>query len=195
MAKTFLKFLEPYEKGLVSMGIKKKGVIIAVSGVSGSGKSMAVSFILETMPQLRRVYAGGVFREMAEKRGMSIEEFSKTRPKEDDYNLDRWMLKESIPGNVVSDGHIAAWVVGDWADLRIFIRCPLKKRAERVAKREGVSRDEAFKKLQERDTANAYHYRKIYGIDINDMSIYHKVIETPVLWKSLENRFWKHWEH
>ncbi len=176
MANTFLKFLKPYERELLKKGEKKRGLIITVSGMGGSGKSMVVKFILERL-ELRHFSAGQVFRELASEKDISIEEFSKTRDKRVDHALEKRILSEGLKGNVVLDGRLAGWALGKWADLRIFVTCSLKKRAERVAKRERVSKDEMAKRLEERDLADKHRYGKIYGIDLNDMSIYHKVID------------------
>lgn len=177
MPKTFLKFLEPYEAELARKGLKKQGPIITVSGLSGSGKSLAARFILGAMPKLRYVYAGGLFRKMAKEKGMTIEEFSKTRPRESDYETDKWMLKESVPGSAVADGRLAAWVLGRWADARVLVACPIEIRAKRVALREKVSEKEAAEMLRERDDANARQYKRVYGLDAGDKKVYTHVID------------------
>ena len=66
--RTYIKFLEPYEKEL-SKKIRKKGLTITVSGVSGSGKSTVAKTIVKEFG-LRHVHSGKIFREEAEKRGM-----------------------------------------------------------------------------------------------------------------------------
>ncbi|UCD06835.1 MAG: cytidylate kinase family protein, partial [Candidatus Aenigmatarchaeota archaeon] len=176
MPKTFLKFLESYERELLKKGEGKKDLIITVSGMSGSGKSMIVRFILERI-KLRHFSGGRVVREFASKKGISLEEFSKARDKGFDYMLEKRILREGLKGNIIIDARLAGWVLGEWAGLRIFVGSSLEKRAERVAKRDGISRDEAFKKLQERDMVDKQRYRELYGIDLSDMSIYHRVID------------------
>ncbi|RLI96652.1 MAG: cytidylate kinase [Candidatus Aenigmatarchaeota archaeon] len=177
MAKTYLDFLKKYEDSLTKGGMTKNGPIITVSGVSGSGKSESVGIILDMLNGFRRVYAGGVFRRLAEEKGLSVEEFSNTRPEDVDYELDRWMLKESIPGNVVLDARLAAWVAGDWADVRILVRCPLDIRAKRVASREGLSEPDARNRLERRDSQDNKRYRDLYGVDVEDEKVYTHVID------------------
>ena len=186
--KTFIRKLEQFEKKLVEKGIRKAGPIIAVSGRSGSGKSEAVRLILKALPKMRRVYVGGLFREKAREKGMSIEEFSRTRTEGFDCHADEWLLRESIKGNAVSDGHISAWVVGNWADVRILVTCPMEMRARRIARRENVSEKDAKRMIAERDSANARHYSDAYGIDMDDNSVYTHVIDNSGTLRDLKKK-------
>ena len=177
MMHTKIKLLESYEKELVSGGAKKKGPIVTVSGLSGSGKSSVVEMLMKAMPQMKLVYSGGIFREMAKKAGMSVEEFSARRDEEDDVFLDKETLKRSIEGNAVVDCRIGAWSIGGWADFRIFVTCPLGTRIDRVAKREKLSSASARNKVESRDASDSRRYRELYGIDVNDLGVYDIIID------------------
>lgn len=175
--KTFLRYMIPFEKELLDKGLEKNGPIVSVSGISGSGKSEVVLHILKKLQAFRRVYAGGVFREMASSKGMSVEEFSRTRPVEVDYGIDKWLFENSITGNTVSEGRTSGWVMGDWADIRILVLCPLKIRANRIALREDEKEKDTIKMLTQRDEQDNKRYKEIYGIDVEKKSIYTHVIE------------------
>jgi len=179
MPKTYIKFLEPFEKEL-SEKIKKVGLTITVSGLSGSGKTIASRSIAKAF-KLKHIEAGEIFRKVAKERGLKLHEFSRVREKEVDYEIDKRTLKLAMKGNVVLDGRLTGWVAGDWADVKIFYDCSLKTRAERVAKRDKIPFEEAFKTLKERDEADREKYLKLYGVDSFDKSIYDMIIDNEKL--------------
>lgn len=177
MPKTKIRLLEAYEKELVAKGAKKKGLIITVSGFSGSGKSSVVKMLMEAFPKLKLVYSGGIFRENAKKAGMTLEEYTKNRDEQDDIDTDKEVLKRSVNGNVIVDCRIGAWALGEWADFRIFVTCPLGTRIDRVAKREGIKASQARNMLESRDSSDSRRYMELYGIDVNGLGIYDIIID------------------
>lgn len=64
------------------------------------------------------------------------------------------------------------------ADLKIWLDAPIMERARRVARREGISVEEAFVSIAEREKGNKKRYLNLYGIDIDDKSIYDLIINT-----------------
>lgn len=186
MPKTKIKLLEPYEKELISKGARKKGLIITVCGFSGSGKSSVVEFVQQAFPKLKLVYSGGIFRENAKKAGMTLEEYCKTRGEKDDIDTDKEVLRRSLRGNAIVDSRLAGWCLGDWADFKIFVTCPMELRIERIVKREGISVKEAKARILKRDNSDAKRYRELYGIDVNDLGIYDIIIDNSGSLKELE---------
>ena len=181
MGKTFIKFLEPYEKEL-NKKIKKKGLTITVSGLSGAGKSLGARAIAEEF-NLKYASAGEILRDEAKRRGISLEELCKIREPEIDYAMDIRTLKLAMGGNVVIDGRLSGWVAGKWADVKVFYDCSLEVRAKRVAKRDKIPVEEAERRLKERDKADHEKYKKLYGIDSFDKSIYDIIINNDKLTK------------
>ncbi len=179
MAKTLIKFLEPYEQQWAE-NIKKKGLTITISGPSESGKSTIGKAIARAF-RLKYIFAGEIFRKIAKERGIPIEVFSKIREKEVDYEMDRRTLRYAMLGKVIIDGRLSGWVAGDWADVKIYVYCPTKIRAERVAKRDGIPLAKALEKIKQRDAADSEKYKKLYGIDQTDKSIYDIIIDNSKL--------------
>jgi len=159
-----------------------KGFVIAVSGLPGSGKSTLARNLARELG-LRYVSSGLLFRSLAKEKGLSLVEFTKRA--EQNYDIDRYIdakaLEEAKKGCVVVDGHIAAWIVGEHAHLKIYLDAPLEVRAERIAKRDGKPFQEALQEVRIRDDSEARRFREIYGIDVNDLKIFDVVINTTNL--------------
>ncbi len=179
MVKTYIKFLEPYEKEL-SKKIKKEGLVITVSGNSGSGKSLGAKSIAKTF-NLKHVKAGEILRELAKMKKISVVKMSEIREPEVDYKMDKRSLKLAMEGNVVLDARLSGWVAGDWADVKIFYECPLDVKTKRVAKRDNISVEEALERLKKRDEQDHEKYQKLYDIDSFDKSIYDIIINNEKL--------------
>jgi len=179
MSKTFIKFLEGYEKEL-SEKIKKRGLTITVSGLSGSGKSTGAKAIAQSL-NLKYVSAGKILRQVAKDKKIKLIDIVKSREPEIDYEMDRRTLKLAMEGNVVLDGRLTGWVAGDWADVKIFYECDLKVRAERVAKRDSITQEKAKEVIQNRDEEDHNIYQSLYGIDSYDKSIYDIIINNEKL--------------
>jgi cytidylate kinase len=177
--KTYIKFFEDFERKL-SKKIRKKGLTITVSGLAGAGKSLGARAIAKAL-KLKYISAGEIQREIAEEKGISLEEQVRIRGPEVDHEMDRRSLKFAMEGNVVLDGRLTGWVAGDWADVRVWYKCPLEIRAERVAKRDNTSIEEARKRLKERDEEDHRKYSELYGIDSYDESIYDVTVDNGKL--------------
>lgn len=169
---TYISKLKDFEKGL---NLKKKGITITVSGKTGVGKTV-ISKTLAKIFKLKHVSAGDIFRAEAKRRKLALEEFSKIREPEIDIELDKRTLELAKKGNVVLNGRLTGWVAGDNADIRIWVKAPMRLKAKRVAKRDKLTIKEAKEKIKKRDEYDAKVYKKLYGIDINDTSIYNLII-------------------
>ena len=179
--KTHIKFLGEFEKQFAKK-IKKKGLTITVSGVSGAGKTDGARVLAKAF-KLRYVSAGEIQRQVAKERGISLEEQVDIRGPEIDHSMDKRSLKLAMQGNVVLDGRLTGWVAGDWVDVKVWYECPLKVRAKRVAKRDNISFEGSFKNLEERDKDDREKYLKLYSIDSFDTSIYDIKINNEKLTK------------
>ncbi len=139
---------------------------IAISGFSGSGKtslakelSIATGFDL-IIPS---------FKELAKKKGISLMEFQELASKNPniDKEFDEFIRNESSKKeNCIVATWLAIWIVE--ADVRVFLHSPLEQRAKRIAKRDGISFEEALSLTKKRDEQNYERYKKIYNINIKD---------------------------
>ncbi len=156
--------------------------VIAISGQAASGKTTVARELARRL-NYRFVSAGELFRRVAAQRGVSFLELHKLA--EHDYSIDKAIDEESRreaqKGNVVIEGHLAAWIVRDLADVCVYLKADLEVRARRLASRDGKSLEEAIEEIKAREESNRRRYKAIYGIDISDLSIFDLVIDTTYI--------------
>ncbi len=159
-------------------------IVIAISGQHGSGKTTYAKAVARELG-LRYVSAGDFFREIAKERGMSLEELNKLAERSDELDrmIDERTKKEAKKGGVVLDGLLAAWMAGDLADVKIYVKASDEERYRRLAKRDGLSFEEAKRQTKIREESERRRFKEYYGIDIDDLSIYDLVIDSTRLSK------------
>lgn len=152
-------------------------VVIVISGLHGAGKTTVAAEVACRFG-LRHICAGELFRRMAAERGMSLEDFNRyaeTHP-EIDKELDRRTVEEARKGNAVVDARLGGWLVD--ADFKILLVAPLEVRVERISRREGREKEEVLRETKQREESEARRFRELYGIDVNDFSVFDLILNT-----------------
>ncbi len=154
-------------------------MILTVGGLPGSGTTTLSRKVSEQF-SLTHVYAGKIFREMAQEKGVSLEEFSTKAEADETIDVEVDQRQIELAGeNTVVEGRMTAHLVD--ADLKIWLAAPLDVRAQRVSARETISYEESLEKITKREKSEKKRYKKYYTIDIDDLSVYDLVINTR-LW-------------
>jgi len=159
-------------------------MIITISGKAGSGKS-TVAEALSKRLKVRHYSIGDLMRQMARERGISLAELGKTAEK--DKSIDKELDDRQIrlgkqENNFVIDARLAAFFIPN-AELKVFLDCDDKVRAERILKDErrdekGKDIDEIIKKITEREASERKRYAKYYKIDYCDKKLYGLIVNT-----------------
>lgn len=156
-------------------------MIIAIGGLHGSGKTTYAK-ILARQLGLQHVSAGELFRQIANKKGLTLDELGRVASKDPSIDLliDRRTKRLARKGNVVVDGQLAAWMLRNKADLKIYLLTPDEERFSRLAKRDRVAKESARKETASREAVQQQRYLKHYGIDLVDLSPYDIVLDTSL---------------
>ena len=156
-------------------------VTITISGTPGSGKTTIAKLLAKKLG-LKYVYSGKIFREMAEKHHMSLEEFGIycERHSDIDKQLDDHQLKILKRGNVIAEGRIAGWIAhrNNIQALKVMLTADIETRAKRIVKREEGDIEKRRQEILTRERSEAARYKKYYNINVMDMSIYDMVIDS-----------------
>ena len=157
----------------------KAGLVIAISGLPGSGKTSLARRLAEKLG-LRYLSLGEIFRRLARERKLTLEELS--RIAEEDASIDKAIddkaIEEASKGCVVVDGHISAWTLENTAHLKVLVMAPINVRAERIARRDGKSIEEALTEIRVREESESRRFMKFYGINIFDLSIFDLIVNS-----------------
>ncbi|NIA11047.1 MAG: AAA family ATPase [Nitrospiraceae bacterium] len=154
---------------------------ITIGGLPGSGTT-TVAKILKEKLGLPYVYAGDMFRELANEHGMTLAEFGaycEGHP-EVDNALDKKQEVILMLGNVILEGRLAGWIAhrNNIPSFKIWLECEEGERVRRVAEREGGKLEDVKAQMTERENSEKTRYKNFYGIDLDDVSIYDAVIDT-----------------
>jgi cytidylate kinase len=169
--------------------VNEKGIVICVSGMAGTGKSTLAKKLARKYAL--KYYSGGdALRELAKEEGYnsssrgwweSPEGLSFLRRREKDERFDRAvddkLLEFAQRGNVLLDSWTMPWLLKK--GFKIWLLASVEKRAERVAKRDGITAKEALRMLTEKEARTKAIYTKLYGFNLGeDFKPFNLVLDT-----------------
>ena len=169
-----------------------KKTIICISGMAGTGKS-TLSQKLADKYHLRYYSGGDVLKELAKHEGYEVSihgwwesseglKFLNERvnnPKFD-KTVDSKLLEYAHQGNVLLDSWTMPWLLRE--GFKIWLEASFKKRVARVAQRDKMSINDAFKVLEEKEARTKSIYNALYGFALGeDFTPFDFVLDTDNL--------------
>jgi cytidylate kinase len=155
-------------------------VLVTVSGLPGSGTS-TVAHLLAQRLGVAHIDGGTVFRAMASERGLDLRAFSAVAEANPDIDveLDARLAAFARGGNLVLESRLAGWIAANEgiAGTRVWIDGDERVRAQRVARREEIEPRRALEANRAREASERRRYATLYGIDLDDRSVYDLVID------------------
>lgn len=174
-------------------------MIVSISGQPGSGKSTVAKKLAKEFG-LQRYYIGGIRRQMAKERGLTLQEFNRLGEKEDftDKEVDQYQKKlGQTEDNFVIEGRTSCLFIPN--SIKIFLEVDEKVGAERIfdhlkdksaERNEGRNLDsvkDVLRSNQARMKSDKARYLKWYQQDPFDRSHYDCIIDTTDL--SMEEEY------
>ena len=155
---------------------------ILINGRSGSGKSTLVENIAKAL-HYKHLDGGIMSRRVAREKGMTIDVFGRyriTHPKTD-LMIDRRLIREvkKSPRIVVQSRYLPyAPELKKLEIVRIYLKADQSERIRRVAHRDNIPVAVARKRVLAVEKADLERFKKIYGLDIHNKSVYDLVVDT-----------------
>lgn len=170
----------------------KEPLVICVCGMAGSGKSTLAKKLADRYGL--KYYSGGdALKALAmeeghknieqgwweSKEGMRFLEKRKKDPKFD-RAIDNKLVELAQKGNVVLDSWTSPWLLK--RGFRIWLEASTEKRAERIAKRDGIAFEQALKALENKESLTKGIYKRLYGFSLGeDYEPFHLILDTDNL--------------
>lgn len=167
-------------------------MIISISGSHGSGKSTIAKLLSEKLGW-PRYYMGGLRREAALKRGMTLAEYNKLGESDPSTDLEVDNYQKELgekEDSFIIEGRTSWYFIPH--SLKIYIDVDSKIGAERIFKslqekndrnedKDLNSLEDVIKSLEERYKSDKLRYKKYFDIDVYDLKNYDFVINTDNL--------------
>lgn len=164
-------------------------MIISFNGEHGSGKSTVAERVADFLGY-SRFYMGQIFRDMAKKRGMTLEEFQNLCKKDPaaDKEVDDYVVKLSKENdNFVIESRTAWHFIP--SSLKIYLKVSDQEAAKRILKEadsenrknelgDVFSEEEVIENLEKRRERDDERYQRYYGINIREEKNYDFILDT-----------------
>ncbi|MGH9119258.1 MAG: (d)CMP kinase [Acidimicrobiales bacterium] len=156
-------------------------MLVTISGLPGSGTSTVAQRVAGDLG-LTHLDGGTIFRRLAADAGMSLADFGAfaERHPEVDLALDSRLAERVRQGDVVLESRLGGWIAhNEGLDaVRVWLACAAEVRATRVARRDGLTQEEALEVNRAREASEQTRYLAYYGIDLGDLGLYHLVLDS-----------------
>jgi len=163
-------------------------MIISIGGNQGSGKSTLAKQLAEALGW-PRYYMGGLRREAAAKRGLTLAEYNKLGESDPstDLEIDEYQKQlGETEDNFIIEGRTSWYFIPQ--SLKLYIDVSDEEGARRIflANRDGEDKsmstlDEVLLSVKNRKNSDRKRYLQFFGIDTYDLKNYDYVINTTNL--------------
>jgi CMP/dCMP kinase len=158
-------------------------MIITISGKPGSGKSTVANALAKKLG-LKRYSVGDFRREMAKKRGLTMEELNKLGEKEQftDKDADDWQVEiGKKEDNFIIDGRLSYYFIPK--SIKILLNVNPEVGAERIRgdnriEEKSESKEHAVKMWETRINSDIKRYKQYYNINPYEERNYDLVLDT-----------------
>ncbi|HEX9261811.1 MAG TPA: cytidylate kinase family protein [Candidatus Bathyarchaeia archaeon] len=170
----------------------RKSIVLCISGMAGTGKSTLAKKVAAKYGL--KYYSGGdALKALGAEVGYNTSSrgfwespeglrFLENRQKDPKFDkaVDAKLLEYAEKGDVLLDSWTMPWLVR--SGFKIWLLASVEKRAERVAKRDKLTVEEALRMLKEKEAKTKAIYRELYGFNLGeDFKPFDLVLDTDCL--------------
>ena len=166
-----------------------KKEIITIAGVPGSGKSSTANAIAKELG-FKHFSSGDFMREIAKKRGISLNELSAQAEKDKgliDNEIDKEVRKKGEESKLIIDSRLAFHWIPE--SFKVFLELPLELSKDRILSNlrvnqlrreseDGKTAEEIYEKLNIRLRSEKKRYQELYNIDYTNKINFDLVLDT-----------------
>jgi cytidylate kinase len=170
----------------------EKKIVVCISGMAGTGKSTLAKKLAKKY-KLRYYSGGDALKALAANEGYdsssrgwweSSEGLSFLEKREKNLKFDKAvddkLLEYAQQGRVLLDSWTMPWLLK--TGFKIWLVASVEQRAERIAKRDKISIEEALDVLKEKEARTKIIYKKLYGFTLGeDFEPFNLVLDTDNL--------------
>lgn len=165
-------------------------MIVSISGTPGSGKSTIAKRLAQELG-FKRYYMGGMRRQAAKERGMTLEEYNRLGEEDPSTDLEVDRFQEELgrtEDDFVIEGRTSFHFIPH--SFKVFLDVDLREAARRILHDEaqderneevGMGVEEKARNLEERMASDERRYQKYFDIRCYDKEHYDLVIDTTRL--------------
>ncbi len=161
-------------------------MIITISGAPGSGKSTVADIVAKKLG-MKRYSVGGLMRDIAARKGMTVLELSKLAEKDRsvDEQLDSRQRQLGKQDRIVVDSRLGFHFIPH--SFKAFLHVSPKEAARRIfaagrkGERENFTLAKTFENIRKRKASERLRYKKLYGVDPYKKAMYNFYIDTTKL--------------
>ena len=179
-------------KAMETLTVKENKIVICISGMAGTGKSTLAKQLAKKY-HLKYFSGGDALKELAAEQGynssvngwwespegLKFLELRKTNP-DFDKKVDQKLLEYADQGNVLLDSWTMPWLVKK--GFKIWLAASVERQAERIAKRDHMTVNDALKALNEKEANTKDIYKKLYGFNLSaDFTPFDFILDTDNL--------------
>jgi CMP/dCMP kinase len=161
--------------------VSRPPLTLTVGGLAGTGTSTLCRVLADRLA-LPYAYAGGIFREEAARRGLSLAEFNALCQADPsvDRSLDDRQVELLERGGLILEGRMAGWLAHHHgiAATRVWVTCDEDERIRRITERDGEDPEVQRARTRERERSELERFRRYYGADLADLSVYDLVLDS-----------------
>jgi cytidylate kinase len=167
----------------------KQRMVVCIGGMAGSGKSTVARKLAEKY-KLVCLSGGDALKALAVEEGYKFlgpgwwesregMRFLAEREKDHTFDkaVDRKLLQMARKGNVILDSWTMPWLLE--SGFKVWLEASTEKRAKRIAARDRMDFEEAWKALNRKENQTKMIYKELYGFNLGeDFAPFNFILDT-----------------